>query len=601
MGVIQALDTQLTNMIAAGEVVERPMGIVKELVENALDAKATRIDILVQQGGIQSIQVVDNGVGMDSEDATMAFERHATSKIANTKDLWSIKTLGFRGEALPSIASVSEVNLETNNGEQSTRVEIKYGKLINARPYPCNQGTMIQISGLFQKTPARLKHLKTVPYENSLISDVVQKFALSHPEVAFSFTSDNKQTFKTSGSNDLLEVVYQLYGKDIAKNSIMIDDGDTDYRVHGVCVHPQFNRATRNAISVFLNGRMVRPYRIQKAIIDSYANYIPSDRYPIVVLNITMDSQLVDVNVHPSKWEVRLSKEQQLEYLLREIIPNAIREHIQAPIVNMERVVKEKVEIQSLFENNDLPIQQTVKEENQSYTPIQNAIQLKPQETEVINRVETKEEPRMVETVIEEKIVPLAKKEFPILKVIGQIHGKYILCEGVEGLYIIDQHAAQERVHYEQLLTEMESAQHTMTQCLVPHMIHTTHDLVRRVDEMNDVVKDLGIQFEVFGDDSFVVREIPIWLKDVDEAIFLQDLVDSFKDEKEISKSKIHKHKIATMACHHSIRFNRILNEIEMNEVLSQLASCNQPYHCPHGRPTFICIDATRLEKEFLR
>ncbi|SJZ69144.1 DNA mismatch repair endonuclease MutL [Anaerorhabdus furcosa] len=599
MGVIQALDIQLTNMIAAGEVVERPMGIVKELVENAIDAKATRIDILVQQGGIQSIQIVDNGLGMDSVDATMAFERHATSKISKTQDLWSIKTLGFRGEALPSIASVSEVKLETNNGSESTRVEIQYGQLISARPYPCNQGTMIHISGLFQKTPARLKHLKTVAYENSLISDVVQKFALSHPEIAFSFTSDSKQTFKTSGSNDLLEVVFQLYGKDVAKNSILIDDGDTDYKVRGVCVHPQFTRATRNAISVFLNGRMVRPYRIQKAIIDSYTNYIPSDRYPIVILNVTMDSQLVDVNVHPSKWEVRLSKEQQLEHLLREIIPNAIHSHIQAPIVNMEKVVKEKIEIQSLFENNDQPIQRVFKEEPVQYVAPRVMSEV---ENDLPSSIGIEE--KIVQAPMqqqEEKIEPLQKKSFPVLKVIGQMHGKYILCEGVEGLYIIDQHAAQERVHYEKFLNEMDQLKHIMTECLVPHMIHSTNDLVRRIDEINLAVKDLGLEFEVFGDDSFVVREIPIWMKEVEEGVFLQDLIDSFKDEKEITKNKIHKHKIATMACHHSIRFNRILNETEMNEVVSQLEKCEQPYHCPHGRPTFICLDASRLEKEFYR
>ncbi len=591
MGVIQELDTQLTNMIAAGEVVERPMGIVKELVENAIDAQATRIDIIVQQGGIQSIQIVDNGAGMDGEDATKAFQRHATSKIKKTQDLWSIKTLGFRGEALPSIASVSNVVLETNNSVQSTRVEIQYGQLISAKPFPCNQGTMIQVSGLFLKTPARLKHLKSVPYENSLISDVVQKFALSHPEIAFSLTSDGKQSFKTSGSNDLLEVVFQLYGKDIAKNSIVIDDGDADYKIKGICVHPQFTRATRNAISVFLNGRMVRPYRIQKAITDSYSNYIPNDRYPIVVLDITMDSQLVDVNVHPSKWEVRLSKEQQLEYLLRELIPSAIGNHIQAPLVNMERVVKEKIEVQSLFEE---PIVKPLVIKEETKEPVYVADE---KITQVVEKIET-----IIPIEIKEEVIrPLPKKEFPRLRIVGQMHGKYILCEGDEGLYIVDQHAAQERVHYEQFLNEMENTKHTMTSCLVPHMLHTSNDLVRRVDEINDAVVSLGIVFEVFGDDSLIVRELPIWLHDIEVEVFLQDLIDIFKNDTEISKSKIRKHEIATMACHHSIRFNRILNETEMNEVITQLAECEQPYHCPHGRPTFICIDAGRLEKEFYR
>lgn len=596
MGIIQTLDTQLTNMIAAGEVVERPMGIVKELVENSIDAKATRIEVSVVQGGIQSIEIIDNGVGMDAEDATMAFKRHATSKIHKTQDLWSIKTLGFRGEALPSISSVSEVVLETNNGKESTKVEIHYGDLVSAKPFPCNQGTAIRITGLFYKTPARLKHLKTVSYENSLISDVLQKFAMSHPEIAFTLISDGKESFRTTGSGDLLEVVYQIYGKDVAKNAMIIDESDSDYRIKGICIHPQFTRATRNAISVFLNERMVRPYRIQKAIVDSYANYIPSDRYPIVILDIKMDSQLVDVNVHPSKWEVRLSKEQQLEYLIKESLPKILNSHIQAPEVKLERVKEEKVVMQSFFE--ELAPQKKV-EVIQPYSTVQE----EKVEYQIHNEVK-KEEPLQVQPVIEEKVEvlqPLAEKEFPSLRVIGQLHGKYILCEGDQGLYIIDQHAAQERVHYEQFLDNMNQTNHVMNPCLVPHMLHASGDLVRRVDEINECTKSIGIEFEAFGQDSLIVREIPVWLKDVEEAVFLQDLIDNFKDETEINKNKIHKDKIATMACHHSIRFNRFLTDKEMGEVVEQLKKCRQPYHCPHGRPTFICLDASRLEKEFYR
>lgn len=595
MGVIQTLDMQLTNMIAAGEVVERPMGIVKELVENSIDAKATRIEVSITQGGIQSIEIIDNGIGMDSEDATMAFKRHATSKIHKTQDLWSIKTLGFRGEALPSISSVSEVVLETNDGKESTKVEIHYGDIISAKPFPCNQGTAIRITGLFYKTPARLKHLKTVSYENSLISDVIQKFALSHPEIAFTLISDGKESFRTTGSGDLLEVVYQIYGKDIAKNAMIIDDGDSDYKIKGICIHPQFTRATRNAISVFLNERMVRPYRIQKAIIDSYANYIPSDRYPIVILDIKMDSQLVDVNVHPSKWEVRLSKEQQLEYLIKESLPKILNAHIQAPEVKLERIKEEKIVIQSFFEEPTptkkvevfQPVEQVVEEQKVDYKSIERKI----------------EEPVYVEPVVEkiEVIEPLPKREFPKLRVIGQLHGKYILCEGDQGLYIIDQHAAQERVHYEQFLQTMNDTKHVMNPCLVPHMLHASSDMVRRVDEINECTKAIGIEFEDFGQDSLIVREIPMWLKDVEEGVFLQDLLDNFKDETEINKNKIHKDKIATMACHHSIRFNRFLTQEEMLEVVEQLKNCEQPYHCPHGRPTFICLDASRLEKEFYR
>lgn len=584
MGIIQTLDIQLTNMIAAGEVVERPMGIVKELVENAIDAKATRIEINTLQGGIESIEVIDNGMGMDSADATTAFQRHATSKISKTQDLWAIKTLGFRGEALPSIASVSQVILETNNGEEATRVEIKYGNLISARPFPCNQGTLIKITGLFQKTPARLKHLKTVPYENSLIADVIQKFACSHPEIAFVFTNDGKESFRTSGSGHLLEVVFQLYGKDIAKNAITIDERDADYHLTGICIHPQFTRSTRNAISIFLNERIVKPYRIQKAVVDSYSNYIPSDRYPIVILNIKMDSQLVDVNVHPSKWEVRLSKEQQLEHLIKEMLPKILESHIQAPQIPIQHVVKEKVEIQQFFTDLEPKIEKKV----------DKPILLIQEEKQVY-------EPHVIQEEVVEKIEPLPQRSFPKLRVLGQLHGKYILCEGDEGLYIIDQHAAQERVNFEKFQDEMENKQPVMMDCLIPFNLHATNDCISRIDEINAAVLSIGIQFEVFGSDRLIVRQTPIWMKDIEAMTFLQDLLDSFKDEREISSKIIHKDKIATMACHHSIRFNRILNNDEMGEVVSQLENCHQPYHCPHGRPTFICIVESQLEREFLR
>lgn len=584
MGIIQTLDIQLTNMIAAGEVVERPMGIVKELVENAIDAKATRIEINTLQGGIESIEVIDNGMGMDSADATTAFQRHATSKISKTQDLWAIRTLGFRGEALPSIASVSQVILETNNGEEATRVEIKYGNLISARPFPCNQGTLIKITGLFQKTPARLKHLKTVSYENSLIADVIQKFACSHPEIAFVFTNDGKESFRTSGSGDLLEVVFQLYGKDIAKNAIAIDERDADYHLTGICIHPQFTRSTRNAISIFLNERIVRPYRIQKAVVDSYSNYIPSDRYPIVILNIKMDSQLVDVNVHPSKWEVRLSKEQQLEHLIKEMLPKILERHIQAPQIPIQHVVKEKVEIQQFFTDSEPEIEKKVDK------PIL-----------LIHEDKQVYEPHVIQEEVVEKIEPLPQRSFPKLRVLGQLHGKYILCEGDEGLYIIDQHAAQERVNFEKFQDEMENKQPVMMDCLIPFNLHATNDCISRIDEINAAVLSIGIQFEVFGSDRLIVRQTPIWMKDIEAMTFLQDLLDSFKDEREISSKKIHKDKIATMACHHSIRFNRILNNDEMGEVVSQLENCHQPYHCPHGRPTFICIVESQLEREFLR
>ena len=318
MSKIKLLDLQLTNMIAAGEVVERPMGIIKELIENSIDANAKNIIVNTIEGGIKSIQVIDDGCGMDKEDALLAFERHATSKIFRPRDLFSINTFGFRGEALPSIGSVSRVVLLTNDGNTSTKVEIVQGEKVHVGPFPCNLGTDITISELFYKTPARLKHLKSPNYENSLISDIIMKFALSNPNISFVYNSDGNESFRSSGNGDLLEVIYKVYGKDVSKNSIKVEIEDFDYQVKGYMIQPQFTRSSRNAVNIFMNGRIVKPYKIQKAVIDSYYEFIPNDRYPIVVLDILMDTQLIDVNVHPSKWEVRLSKQQQLEYLIKE-------------------------------------------------------------------------------------------------------------------------------------------------------------------------------------------------------------------------------------------------------------------------------------------
>lgn len=578
MSKIKLLDLQLTNMIAAGEVVERPMGIVKELVENSIDANSKNIIVRVQEGGIKSIQVIDDGYGMDQEDALLAFERHATSKIFKPRDLFSINTFGFRGEALPSIASVSKVTLITNG----TKVEIDQGDKVFVGPYPSDTGTDITVAELFYKTPARLKHLKSPNYENSLISDVITKFALSNPGISFTFISDNKESFKTSGNNDLLEVIYKVYGKDIAKSAIEINEEDFDYKLKGYMIQPQYTRATRNAINIFMNGRMVRPYKIQKAVVDAYHDFIPNDRYPIVVLDIIMDTQIIDVNVHPSKWEVRLSKQQQLEYLIKDRLSKLLSKDIVPFSIDIAPVNKEatKVEVMSLLDDF-------------KYEPILSNVP-------IIN------EPPVVEEVVYKVEDELKNSEevvmnaFPSIRVIGQFHGKFILGEGEKGLYVIDQHAAQERVHFEEVSKMMEKGS-SKFDLLVPVMIHTSNDVVRRLEELNNIVSDLNIRFETFGDDSLIVHSLPLWLKDVDEQGFLQDLVDYFKDEKEINKLKLHRHKLATMACHRSIRFNRVLSNLEMQQVVDELRNCIQPFQCPHGRPTFVLIEDYYLEREFLR
>ena len=695
MGRINRLDEHLSNMIAAGEVVERPQGIVKELIENCIDAHAENIEIQISQGGIGTITIVDDGDGMDPEDATLAFERHATSKLKEVNDLWNIHTMGFRGEALPSIASVSHVMMRTNDGTSSTEVEISYGKLVSARPCGTPKGTMIEIQNLFQKTPARFKHLKSPQYEFSLISDVVQKFALSHPDIGFCLSHDGRTVFKTKGSGNLLEVLMQIYGRDSAKSAIALDGSDHDYKIKGYIMQPQFNRATKYYMLLYINGRMIRNYHLQKAILDAYSPYMPKDRYPIVVIDLLMDAQLVDVNVHPSKWEIRLSKEKQLEKLLYETIQKALQEQLEVPRVNVSKeTIKEKVEEQELqfTYERDENIKKLHEEVNDSFTHPEKLekpsldmeelrqkievdrgrrktapVPMQPMTKEILPEIqeatavydaqdsktttepieesgsepqsdtETKVEPTQNEKIreallpvetdkktdasseqaafkdipqteelvyakqVEEEYPQPLNPSLPQLRVIGQFHNCYILAEGEKGLYIIDQHAAQERYHYELIRKQILAGNNDTQPLLLPITIESTISAVLQAEELNALLEQIGIHLEVFGDHTFVCRQLPLWMKDVEEEAFLCDMIDIWEKDKEVSLDKLRKHAIATMACHSSIRFNRSLTLDEMKRVIDDLARCEQPFHCPHGRPTMICMEDKALIHEFER
>lgn len=597
MGKIHQLDTQTANMIAAGEVVERPMGVVKELVENAIDAGSTRIAVSVIDGGMTKITVRDNGIGMDSEDALNAFKRHATSKIKGQNDLFDIHTLGFRGEALPSIASVSKVTLTTSDGNDSTRVQIEYGEIKNAGNYPCDEGTEISIEGLFYRTPARLKHLKSGSYENTLIQDVIVKFAFSYPSIAFTFISNDRISFQTTGKGNLLEVIYQAWGREAGENAIAVDFSDYDYHVTGYIVKPSLTRVSRNCMHVFLNGRMVRTFRLYKSILDGYEDFIVKGRNPLVVLNIEMDPQLLDVNVHPSKWEVRISKENQLEYLIKDNIREALKSTILAPAAEV-KVAVQKVAVEPIvFDTNSALVTPFVAKKEVTVTPV---VETKPIETIKEENIK----PVIQEEIKEEKIIEekeIQHEKLPEMTVIGQLHEKFILCSTEKGLAILDQHACQERVHYEELLQKLEETTPVMMELLVPISILAGNDLVERVDEINASISDMHFQFEPFGRDTFIVRSVPMWMKEVEEERFLQDVIDNFKNDRDSKYARMEKKKIATMACHSSIRFNRTLSLDEMKEVVKQLYKCQNPYHCPHGRPTFIILDEKELTKEFLR
>lgn len=603
MAIIRQLDEQTANMIAAGEVVERPMGVVKELVENSIDAGAKRITVSVEEGGIASLTVSDDGCGMDSKDAVNAFLRHATSKIRSSEDLWDIGTLGFRGEALPSIASVSKLTLVTSDGTDCTKVVIEYGKTVSVSAWPCNQGTEITVENLFYRTPARLKHLRSGAYENSLVQDVIMKFAMSHPEIAFRFVSSGKEAFRTTGSGDLREVIFQCWGREAAEAAIPVSFSDFDYQVSGYLVKPNITRASRNFMHIFLNGRMVKTYRLYQSVMDGYEDFIVKGRKPLCVLNIRMDPHLLDVNVHPSKWEVRISKENQLEYLLKDNVREALKNTMLAPNIRPSR---ESVQYEQIPLETNLTFHKPFVSAPEPQANVTPAPEMEPAFIPDVPHVKPEpirtepEVPEVTETPVTLTETEPVVQKLPEMQVIGQLHEKFILCACEAGLAVIDQHAAQERVHYEEYCRALNQNP-VMLDCLVPLTLAAGDDLVRRIDELNAAAADLHITFEPFGHDTLLVRSIPAWMKDLEEEPFLQDVLDNFRNERKSSYTRMEKKTIATMACHHSIRFNRALTMQEMNEVVRQLNDCENPYHCPHGRPTFVILDEKDLAKEFLR
>jgi DNA mismatch repair protein MutL len=580
MGIIYKLDDHLTNMIAAGEVVERPMGVVKELVENAIDAKATRIEISVTEGGLGAIVVSDNGVGMDPQDASRAFDRHSTSKIKESQDLWSISTLGFRGEALPSIASVSRVICLTNNGEAATRVEIHFGKLISVVPYACPIGTHITVEGLFLKTPARLKHMKSVQYETAMIVDVIEKFSLCYPDVAFVLICDQKTVVMTNGSGSLKEVIYRKYGSDIARNVVEFSKQSYDFSVSGAIVLPHVSRSSRNDMILFANRRLIRSIRLQRAIMQAFKYYLPEDRYPIVILNLDMDHQLVDVNVHPSKWEIRLSKEQQAELFISETMEELLKEHMNAATVRQQVFRPVTTEIISFFPTPDeKPVSMTYEGKADYQT----------------NESQSSETDSPLPSVHSQSNI------FIEMSALAQLHQKYILAQGEAGLYILDQHAAMERIRYEHFQKQLLHGDQSMQPLLLPVIIEGRRKSLIRFDELATMLSTVKIEVELFSDSQFIVRQLPVWMSEIDAQAAIEDLFESFENDVWQDEESLRKATIASLACHSSVRFNQNLSVDQMQTIIEGLGKCQQPYHCPHGRPTFVLIDAQRLLKEFNR
>ena len=705
MGKINILSAELSNKIAAGEVVERPSSVVKELVENSIDAGSTNIKVIIKEFGIQQIRIIDNGSGISNDDLARAFLRHATSKISADYDLFHIETLGFRGEALASISSVSKVTIKSCAGEaQGKMLVLEGGKVVSEEYYAPIKGTDLSVENLFYNTPARLKYLRNPHTEQANITNIIHKFALSYPNVAFELHIDGKITFKTYGDGDVHKILSKIYNMGVARNMIEFGGANDDYKIFGYISVPEETRASKNYINIFINGRYIKNYGIQNAIIDAYGTLLMINRYPLCVINIEMDPILLDVNVHPTKQEVRLSKEAELIRLIKEVIAERLSNYTYIPqgmnnvLTKKEKAKIEKINFLDELDNKfgdvedknifseekkepevDLEVELSfpdTQEEVASHviqedeflfggdlltnsreekTPVQskentfnqrsktqriksdlpdlsysshprdnrNKFGDKPTKKEIENFMNfSKKEDNSSYDDRTEKVVSNVVKDdshfneikdakivqdddtkvrtLPDLKVLAQIFKTYILSEADNKLFLIDQHAAAERYNYEKLQREFIERKNYKKQMLIPLMFDFSVEEAAEVRNNLEKFEELGIVFEEFGDNSYVVREFPGWIEE-DEEQMIKIIVEKVLRNNNITFNELRNDAIAMASCKMSIKANQVLTDVEMNKVISDLYECKNPFTCPHGRPIITKMEKKDLEKMFKR
>ena len=589
MSKIRLMSEDLANKIAAGEVVERCMNVVKELVENSIDAKSTSIKIDLIESGVKEISVTDDGVGMDKEDAVTAFSRHATSKLKTLEDLFNIESLGFRGEALPSIASVSNVTLKTSNGEVGTEVVIHGGKLITVENSDLKQGTKIVVSDLFYNTPVRLKYLKNLYIELSNIVEYVNKMALSFPNIKFVLTNNGKELLNTDGSGNLLKVIYNIYGLDVSKKMIKIEGENRDYRIEGYVSFPEAARSTRSVITTLVNGRVIKNNDLIKTILESYHTYIPESKYPIVVLNIEVDPYLIDINIHPTKMDIKFSEFNGLKELINKTITSKLEQLTLIPDIKVKEEVKfknDKVDFKEIIDNYIVNKEKEEVYENE-YSNI-DELQLnfevgENNETEIVSK--------------EEESIERVKKMYPV----GLVHGTYIIAENEDGMFMIDQHAANERINYEKYLKAMGTHDNKVIDLLIPIRIELSNsDFIILKQNMN-LLEDLNFVVEEFGINAILIRSHPFWLpsSNLEEAI--KKIIDIIISKESFDSYKFTEKVAITLACKMSIKANDHITLADMEYLLDTLRKTENPFTCPHGRPTIITYSKYELEKLFKR
>lgn len=582
MNKIKVMDINLSNKIAAGEVVETLMNVVKELVENSIDAESTSIKINLEDAGTKEISVSDDGVGMSREDATNCLKRHATSKLYKDDDLFHIDTLGFRGEALPSIASVSKMTIETSDQEEGTTVIINGGVIESVTPSSLRSGTKITVKDIFYNTPARLKYLKNLHTELANITSYVNKMALSYPNIKFTLINNEKTLLNTDGSGNLLKVINSIYGLDVTKKMIKITGENSDYDINGYISYPEVNRSSRNFITMFVNGRYIRNNNIIKTILEGYHTYLPIGRYPVVVINIETDPTIVDVNVHPTKMDIKFSKQEELQELLQKTITNALLKLVLVPeIKSSEKVVSNIEKITTINKDLDFKSQE----------------EIKPEYEEITFDFNMQEKQSLYNNDFQETKKEKVQKIMPV----GIIHNTYIVGENDEGMHIIDQHAAQERINYEKYKKELGKETKELTEVLIPIKLEFTNEEFLELKDKKSIIENIGITYEEFGQNTIVIRKHPKWLNPRYITESLRKIIEIIIKENDFSKEKFNEKIAINLSCKMAIKANDYISLEEAEKLLETLLKCQNPYTCPHGRPTIINYTFYELEKLFKR
>ncbi|MCI3194236.1 DNA mismatch repair endonuclease MutL [Bacillus sp. HU-1818] len=623
MAKVIQLSDELSNKIAAGEVVERPASVVKELVENAIDANSTVIEIDIEEAGLASIRVLDNGEGMENEDCKRAFRRHATSKIKDENDLFRVRTLGFRGEALPSIASVSHLEIKTSTGEGAgTQLMLQGGNIISETRSSGRKGTEITVTNLFFNTPARLKYMKTVHTELGNITDVVNRIALAHPEVSIRLRHQGKNLLQTNGNGDVRHVLAAIYGMATAKKMVPIHVSSLDFDVKGYIALPEITRASRNYMSSVVNGRYIKNFPLVKAVHEGYHTLLPIGRHPITFIEITMDPILVDVNVHPSKLEVRLSKETELHELIRDGIKDVFKQQQLIPSAQLPKKSAPVIKNEQQFMNFDTrPAEQKPEKTSESsYSPMKlSSVVKESAETEKEIRTDIPVPDPLIETdqgdhtafaehqpeaaESEQELVQehSQSERVPIMYPIGQMHGTYILAQNENGLYIIDQHAAQERIKYEYFREKVGEVEPEVQDMIVPLTFHYSTNEALIIEQHQYELENVGVFLEPFGSNSYIVRCHPAWFPKGEEALLIEEIIQQVLDSKNIDIKKLREEAAIMMSCKGSIKANRHLRNDEIKALLDELRGTSDPFTCPHGRPIIIHHSTYEMEKMFKR